>query len=270
MKLKVLAVFTFCLITIVVTGQGDLRAEKNGPTTSSTVAPTIPDSPRDFPCGESRLGKQILANDGWNYRCQQVGKKHIWVHVDCVFSGITCITLPPNPIAPSVGESFVYPNLGGVIIEFQTSTGDYTDKRLEIATDERFVNVVFVGEHRTLYDPSWRCDVRMCGEIFETDGSSSNSGDRLVGVSEITGTVWARVTISNSHGKSTKLMGLTFPGPQMVSPQTTSTTTTLVAADIAQSGNQKKVVTIKCKKGKLIKNVTGAKPKCPKGWKRSR
>lgn len=270
MKLKVLAVFTFCLITIVVTGQGDLRAEKNGPTTSSTVAPTIPDSPRDFPCGKSRLGKQILANDGWNYRCQQVGKKHIWVHVDCVFSGITCITLPPNPIAPSVGESFVYPNLGGVIIEFQTSTGDYTDKRLEIATDERFVNVVFVGEHRTLYDPSWRCDVRMCGEIFETDGSSSNSGDRLVGVSEITGTVWARVTISNSHGKSTKLMGLTFPGPQMVSPQTTSTTTTLVAADIAQSGNQKKVVTIKCKKGKLIKNVTGAKPKCPKRWKRSR
>lgn len=270
MKLKVLAVFIFCLITIVVTGQGDLRAEKNGPTTSSTVAPTIPDSPRDFPCGKSRLGKQILANDGWNYRCQQVGKKHIWVHVDCVFSGITCITLPPNPIAPSVGESFVYPNLGGVIIEFQTSTGDYTDKRLEIATDERFVNVVFVGEHRTLYDPSWRCDVRMCGEIFETDGSSSNSGDRLVGVSEITGTVWARVTISNSHGKSTKLMGLTFPGPQMVSPQTTSTTTTLVAADIAQSGNQKKVVTSKCKKGKLIKNVTGAKPKCPKGWKTSR
>lgn len=270
MKLKALAVFTFCSITIGITGQNDLRAEKNGPTSSSTVAPTIPDSPRDFPCGKSRLGKQILANDGWNYRCQQFGKKHIWVHIDCVFSGITCITLPPNPIAPSVGESFVYPNLGGVIIEFQTSSGDYTNKKLEIATDERFVNIVFVGEHRTLYDSSWRCDVRMCGEIFKTDGLSSNSGDRLIGVSEITGTVWARVTISNNFGKSTKLMGLAFPGPKMVSPQTTSTTTTTVAADIAQSAKQKKVVTIKCEKGKLSRNISGAKPKCPKGWKKSK
>lgn len=251
-------------------GSQSLAANKDSSSTTTTLAPTIPDSPRDFSCGKSRLGKQILANDGWNYKCEQSGKKYIWVHIDCVFSGITCITLPPNPIAPSIGESFVYPNLGGVIIEFQTSTGDSTRKYIEIATDSRFENIVFTGDHSTVYDPSWRCDVRMCGEIFITNGSPTNGGDKLIGVSSITGTVWARVTVSNNQGSSTKTFGLVFPGPQMVTPttSTTSTTTTTIVGESTSAVSNRKVVSLQCRKGNLRKQVSGVNPSCGKGWKK--
>ena len=261
---------TFSLVLLVLVNSGSSNAGAKGDSnssTSTTLLPSIPDAPRDFVCGKARNGKQILANDGWNYRCALVGKQYVWIHIDCVFSGITCITLPPNPIAPSIGGATVYPNLGGVIIGFQTSTGDSTRKYVEIATDSRFENIVFTGDHSTVYDPSWRCDVRMCGEIFVTNGSPMNAGDKLIGVTSVSGTVWARVTVSNNQGSSTKTFGLVFPGPQMATPSTTTTSITVVNQNLSQT-SVKIMSTILCKKGDLRQSVTGMKPKCLRGWKK--
>jgi hypothetical protein len=95
-----------------------------------------------------------------------------------------------------------------------------------------------------------------------------NAGDKLVGVSSITGTVWARVTVSNNQGKSTKTFGLVFPGPQMVTPttSTTSTTTTTIVGQSASDATNRKVVSFQCKKGKLRKRVSGVNASCGKGW----
>jgi hypothetical protein len=263
-------VISLAVLAVFISGNSDVVAKKDNTTSSTTtLLPIIPDSPRDFGCGKDRNGKQILANDGWNYKCGLVGKQYVWIHIDCVFGGITCITLPPNPIAPSIGESFVYPNLGGVIIEFQTSTGDSTRKYVEIATDSRFENIVFTGDHSTVYDSSWRCDVRMCGEIFITNGSPMNAGDKLIGVSSISGTVWARVTVSNNRGSSSKTFGLVFPGPQMVTP-TTSTSTTSTSTTIANPTSTS-IVNLKsiiCKKGLDRQKISSVNPKCPSGWRR--
>ena len=260
----------FLLVLMLVVTSGNSFATANGgssSSTSTTLLPSIPDVPRDFVCGKARNGKQILANDGWNYRCGLVGKQYVWIHIDCVFSGITCITLPPNPIAPSIGESFIYPNLGGVIIEFQTSTGDSTRKYVEIATDSRFENIVFIGDHSTVYDPSWRCDVRMCGEMFITNGSPMNAGDKLIGVTAITGTVWARVMVGNSQGSSSKTFGLVFPGPQMITPSTSTTSTSIANQNLTQN-SMKTISTILCRKGATRQSVTGVNPKCLAGWRK--
>jgi hypothetical protein len=268
MRLIRLIAISLVVLVVISAGTSDLVAKNDNTSSSSTTSlPSIPDSPRDFVCGKDRNGKQILANDGWNYKCGLVGKQYVWIHIDCVFSGITCITLPPNPIAPSIGESFVYPNLGGVIIEFQTSTGDSTRKYVEIATDSRFENIVFTGDHSTVYDSSWRCDVRMCGEIFITNGNPMNAGDKLIGVSSISGTVWARVTVSNSHGTSNKTFGLVFPGPQMATP-TTSTTSTTLATTSSTTTPARSQKSILCKKGPNRQSITGLNPKCPSGWRK--
>ena len=271
MRLLKFCVVSLLLLGLFNTGNGDVVAKSGSTTsTSTTLLPSIPDSPRDFVCGKDRDGKQILAKDGWNYKCGLVGKQYVWIHIDCVFSGVTCITLPPNPIAPSIGDSFIYPNLGGVIIEFQTSTGDTTRKYIEIATDSRFENIVFTGDHSTVYDPGWRCDVRMCGEIFITNGSPMNAGDKLIGVSSISGTVWARVTVSNNQGSSSKTFGLVFPGPQMPTPttSTTSTPTTSTAMEFTNTtvAPSVKLSSILCRKGLKRRSVTGSNPKCPNGW----
>jgi hypothetical protein len=94
-----------------------------------------------------------------------------------------------------------------------------------------------------------------------------NAGDKLVGVSSITGTVWARVTISNNQGSSSKTFGLVFPGPQMVTP-TTSTTTTTIVEQSASDVSNRNVVSFQCRKGKLRKHVSGVNPSCGKGWKK--
>ena len=265
MRLLKFLAFSMLLVIVSITGEIGVVAKNDADkSTSTTLLPSIPDSPRDFECGKQRLGKQILAKDGWNYKCGLIGKRYVWVHIDCVFSGITCITLPPNPIAPSIGEAIVHPNLGGVSFGFQTSTGDSTRKYVEIATESRFENIIFTGDHSTVYDPSWRCDIRMCGEIFITNGSPMNAGDKLIGVSSITGTVWARVTVSNNYGTSTKSFGLVFPGPQMATP-TTFTTLVSTSTPTTLTNNLKSIL---CKKGSNRQSVTGVNPKCPSGWKK--
>jgi hypothetical protein len=110
----------------------------------------------------------------------------------------------------------------------------------------------------------------MCGEIFITNGSPTNGGDKLIGVSSITGTVWARVTVSNNQGSSTKTFGLVFPGPQMVTPttSTTSTTTTTIVGESTSAVSNRKVVSLQCRKGNLRKQVSGVNPSCGKGWKK--
>ena len=115
MRLLKFLAFSMLLVIVSITGEIGVVAKNDADkSTSTTLLPSIPDSPRDFECGKQRLGKQILAKDGWNYKCGLIGKRYVWVHIDCVFSGITCITLPPNPLAPSIGEAIVHPNLGGV------------------------------------------------------------------------------------------------------------------------------------------------------------
>jgi hypothetical protein len=268
MRLIRLIAIPLVVLVVISAGTSDVVAKNDNTSSSSTTSlPNIPDSPRDFACGKNRNGKQILANDGWNYKCGFVGKQYVWIHIDCVFSGITCITLPPNPIAPSIGEAIVHPNLGGVSIGFQTSTGDSTRKYVEIATDSSFENIVFTGEHSTVYDSSWRCDIRMCGEIFITNGSPMNAGDKLIGVSSISGTVWARVTVSNNSGSSNKTFGLVFPGPQMVTP-TTSTTSTTLATTSSTTALARNLKSILCKKGLTRQSITGLTPKCPSGWRK--
>ena len=100
----------------------------------------IPEEPGggNWLCGTSQLGKLILAKDGWNYKCTKLDDRLLWKQVDCVFSGITCITLPPNQIQPQIGTMYLmegYPNLYGKMIVFgvQTSTGAVTRKILEIS-----------------------------------------------------------------------------------------------------------------------------------------
>ena len=124
------------------------------PGISSTWPATmeIPDEPGggNWLCGTSQLGKLILAKDGWNYKCTKLDDRLLWKQVDCVFSGITCITLPPNQIQPQIGTMYLmegYPNLYGKMIVFgvQTSTGAVTRKILEISIDSEFQKIVFVG-----------------------------------------------------------------------------------------------------------------------------
>jgi hypothetical protein len=108
----------------------------------------------------------------------------------------------------------------------------------------------------------------MCGEIFITNGNPMNAGDKLVGVTSITGTVWARATISNNQGSSSKTFGLVFPGPQMVAPTTSTTSTTTIVGQKASDVSKRNVVSFQCKKGNRRKRVSGVNPSCGKGWKK--
>jgi len=256
------------------------------PGISSTWPATmeIPDEPGggNWLCGTSQLGNLILAKDGWNYKCTKSGDRLLWKQVDCVFSGITCITLPPNQIQPQIGTMYLmegYPNLYGKMIVFgvQTSTGAVTRKILEISIDSEFQKIVFVGDHETFYDPSWRCDVRMCTEgYYFYEYPAIN---RLIGVTAITGSFYARATVINSVGIARQNFGLiSLPGPQMVLPADFATTTTAPTSNTTSSTTTTTTTTtiapvvkrtsIKCVNGKLTKVVKGLDPKCPSGYKR--
>jgi len=287
----------------------------NANSTTTTTWPAtidIPDEPAggNYVCGTSQLGNLILAKDGLNYKCTQSDDRLLWKHVDCVLSGITCITLPPNAIQPQIGTMWLYqavPNLYGTLIglDIQTSTGATTRKILEIAIDSEFQKIVFVGDHSTFYDSSWRCDVRMCTEGFYFyDYPAIN---KLIGVTAITGSFFARATVINSVGIARENLGLvTLPGLQMVWPSdfvttttapTSNTTTTTVAptttttvaptttttvapttatvapttATVAPTTTTVAPVltrtSITCVKGKLSIVVKGFNPKCPSGYK---
>ena len=130
-------------------------------TTTWPATMEIPGEPvgGNYPCGTSQLGNLILAKDGLNYKCTKSADRLFWKHVDCVFSGITCITLPPNQIQPQIGAMHLFQdsNQYGTLIGFdvQTSTGATTRKILEISLDSEFQKIVFIGDHETFYDPSW-------------------------------------------------------------------------------------------------------------------
>jgi hypothetical protein len=254
------------------------------PGISSTWPATmeIPDEPGggNWLCGTSQLGNLILAKDGWNYKCTKSGDRLLWKQVDCVFSGITCITLPPNQIQPQIGTMYLmegYPNLYGKMIVFgvQTSTGAVTRKILEISIDSEFQKIVFVGDHETFYDASWRCDVRMCTEgYYFYEYPAIN---RLIGVTAITGSFYARATVINSVGIARQNFGLiSLPGPQMLLPANFATTTTAPTSNTTSSTTTTTTTTtiapvvkrtsITCVKGKRTKVVKGFNPKCPSGY----
>jgi hypothetical protein len=252
------------------------------PGISSTWPATmeIPDEPGggNWLCGTSQLGNLILAKDGLNYKCTKSGDRLLWKQVDCVFSGISCITLPPNQIQPQIGTMYLmeeYPNLYGKMIVFgvQTSTGAVTRKILEISIDSEFQKIVFVGDHETFYDPSWRCDVRMCTEgYYFYEYPAIN---RLIGVTAITGSFYARATVINSVGIARQNFGLiSLLGPQMVLPANFATTTTAPTSNTTSSTTTTTTIaavakrtSITCVKGKRTKVVKGFNPKCPDGYK---
>lgn len=253
-------------------------------TTTWPATMEIPDEPvgGNWFCGTSQLGNLILAKDGLNYKCTKSDDRLLWKHVDCVFSGITCITLPPNQIQPLIGAMHMFePSTQyGTLIGFdvQTSTGATTRKILEISLDSEFQKIVFVGDHETFYDPSWRCDVRMCTEgYYFYENPAIN---KLIGVTAITGSFYARATVINSVGIARKNLGLaTLPGPQMVLPanfvttttaptsNTTSSTTTTTTTTTTTLAPELKRTSITCVKRKLTKVVKGFNPKCPSGYK---
>ena len=257
------------------------------PETSSTWPATleIPDEPAggNWLCGTSQLGNLILAKDGLNYKCTKLDDRLLWKHVDCVFSGITCITLPPNQIQPQIGTMWLYEaipsNYGKMIgLDIQTSTGATTRKILEISIDSEFQKIVFIGDHSTFYDSSWRCDVRMCSEgYYFYEYPAIN---KLIGVTAITGSFYARATVINSVGIARKDLGLiTLPGPQMVLPanfvttttaptsNTTSSTTTTTTTNTTTLAPVVKRTSITCVKRKLTTVVKGFNPQCPRGYK---
>ncbi len=285
----------------------------NANSTTTTTWPAtieIPDEPAggNYVCGTSQLGNLILAKDGLNYKCTKSDDRLLWKHVDCVFSGITCITLPPNAIQPQIGTMWLYEeipsNYGKMIgLDIQTSTGEVTRKIFELSIDSDFQKIVFVGDHSTFYDSSWRCDVRMCTEGFYFyDYPAIN---KLVGVTAITGSFFARATVINSVGIARENLGLvTLPGPQMVWPSdfvtttttpTSNTTTTTVATTTTTVAPTTTTVapttttvapttttvapttttiapvltrkSITCVKLKRTKVVQGFNPKCPSGYK---
>ena len=256
-------------------------AELTSTTTTWPATMEIPDEPvgGNWFCGTSQLGKLILAKDGLNYKCTKLDDRLLWKHVDCVFSGITCITLPPNQIQPLIGAMHLFETSTqyGTLIGFdvQTSTGATTRKILEISLDSEFQKIVFIGDHETFYDPSWRCDVRMCTEgYYFYENPAIN---RLIGVTAITGSFYARATVINSVGITRKNLGLaTLPGPQMVLPSNFVTTTTAPTSNTTSSTTTTTTTTIApvvsrtsitCVKRKLTKVVKGFNPKCPSGYK---
>ena len=258
------------------------RAELTSTTTTWPATMEIPDEPvgGNWFCGTTQLGKLILAKDGLNYKCTKLDDRLLWKHVDCVFSGITCITLPPNQIQPLIGAMHLFETSTqyGTLIGFdvQTSTGATTRKILEISLDSEFQKIVFIGDHETFYDPSWRCDVRMCTEgYYFYENPAIN---RLIGVTAITGSFYARATVINSVGITRKNLGLaTLPGPQMVLPSNFVTTTTAPTSNTTSSTTTTTTTTIApvvsrtsitCVKRKLTKVVKGFNPKCPSGYKK--
>ena len=178
-------------------------------------------APGFYRCGTSQYLTLILGEDGWNYQCQRVGNLLLWRYYDCNFGkNLTCLTRASNSIQPEIqdrwedySEYSIYGSVVGYYLK--TSTNTTTTYTLQIALDSAYTQVVYSFTASPYFDSSWNCDLRWCSMGFNISatGSPFASWNK---VNRITGSFYARATVSNSNGIATKDFGLkTLPGLQM-------------------------------------------------------
>lgn len=178
-------------------------------------------APGFYRCGTSQYLTLILGEDGWNYQCQRVGNLLLWRYYDCNFGkNLTCLTRASNSIQPEIQDRWEdysgYSIYGSVVGYYlKTSTNTTTTYTLQIALDSAYTQVVYSFTASPYFDSSWNCDLRWCSMGFNISatGSPFASWNK---VNRITGSFYARATVSNSNGIATKDFGLkTLPGLQM-------------------------------------------------------
>ena len=178
-------------------------------------------APGFYRCGTSQYLTLILGEDGWNYQCQRVGNLLLWRYYDCNFGkNLTCLTRASNSIQPEIQDRWEdysgYSIYGSVVGYYlKTSTNTTTTYTLQIALDSSYTQVVYSFTASPYFDSSWNCDLRWCSMGFNSSatGSPFASWNK---VNRITGSFYARATVSNSNGIATKDFGLTtLPGLQM-------------------------------------------------------
>lgn len=178
-------------------------------------------APGFYRCGTSQYLTLILGEDGWNYQCQRVGNLLLWRYYDCNFGkNLTCLTRASNSIQPEIQDRWEdysgYSIYGSVVGYYlKTSTNTTTTYTLQIALDSSYTQVVYSFTASPYFDSSWNCDLRWCSMGFNISatGSPFASWNK---VNRITGSFYARATVSNSNGIATKDFGLkTLPGLQM-------------------------------------------------------
>ena len=178
-------------------------------------------APGFYRCGTSQYLTLILGEDGWNYQCQRVGNLLLWRYYDCNFGkNFTCLTRASNSIQPEIQDRWEdysgYSIYGSVVGYYlKTSTNTTTTYTLQIALDSSYTQVVYSFTASPYFDSSWNCDLRWCSMGFNISatGSPFASWNK---VNRITGSFYARATVSNSNGIATKDFGLkTLPGLQI-------------------------------------------------------
>ena len=178
-------------------------------------------APGFYRCGTSQYLTLILGEDGWNYQCQRVGNLLLWRYYDCNFGkNLTCLTRASNSIQPEIQDRWEdysgYSIYGSVVGYYlKTSTNTTTTYTLQIALDSAYTQVVYSFTASPYFDSSWNCDLRWCSMGFNISatGSPFASWNK---VNRITGSFYARATVSNSNRIATKDFGLrTLPGSQM-------------------------------------------------------
>ena len=178
-------------------------------------------APGFYRCGTSQYLTLILGEDGWNYQCQRVGNLLLWRYYDCNFGkNLTCLTRASNSIQPEIQDRWEdysgYSIYGSVVGYYlKTSTNTTTTYTLQIALDSAYTQIVYSFTASPYFDSSWNCDLRWCSMGFNISatGSPFASWNK---VNRITGSFYARATVSNSNGIATKDFGLkTLPGLQM-------------------------------------------------------
>ena len=178
-------------------------------------------APGFYRCGTSQYLTLILGEDGWNYQCQRVGNLLLWRYYDCNFGqNADCIKRASNSIQPEIQDRWddysgysVYGSVVGYYLK--TSTNTNTTYTFQIALDAAYTQIVYSFTATPYFDSSWNCDLRWCSVGFDisTPGSPFASWNK---VNKITGSFYARATVSNSNGIATKDFGLrTLPGSQM-------------------------------------------------------
>jgi hypothetical protein len=182
--------------------------------------PSYP-APGNYRCGTSQYLTLILGEDGWNYQCQRVGDLLLWRYYDCNFGqNADCIQRASNSIQPEIQDRWEdyggYSIYGSVVGYYlKTSANTNTTYTFQIALDATYTQIVYSFTATPYFDSSWNCDLRWCSMGFDisTPGSPFASWNN---VNKITGSFYARATVSNSNGIATKDFGLrTLPGSQM-------------------------------------------------------
>jgi|GEM_PF-5770278 len=161
-------------------------------------------------CLKEQEKLQILADDGWNYRCTRSGSEYRWSIISCVHE--VCIQKPSISMKPVIGNLYLFPY--AVIIEITTSSGAFTKSVFEVSIDSEFNNIVFVSNHNIYYEPSWRCAERPCGNGYYFDGSTPGLS-KFYGVAKLTGVAWVRLHVVNAKGEASFSQRIDFGGPQM-------------------------------------------------------